>query len=187
MHLADQSPGASMAFPDNLFENVLTAVISGGGTAVSAILAFFRDVKKRVDEIDRRVGSAENRSGLVHSVATLEQTVKDLQRVIEGWSHNPPDWVLRAMGAMGVRRPSFLGDEELGRDLRELDRRVEELEETLEKLMKKIERAVTEEDFYNADKQRAQQISELRTSIADTSGMVKGLQLALGLIKGSRG
>ena len=41
-----------MAFSfDNLLDSVIPAIISGGGTAISTIYAFFRDLKKRVEEL----------------------------------------------------------------------------------------------------------------------------------------
>jgi tetrahydromethanopterin S-methyltransferase subunit G len=176
-----------MPLPDNLVENIVTAVISGGGTALSAIVAFFRDVKKRLDDVEKRVGSIEGRSGIVYSVHQLEEATKKLQGTLDGWAANPPEWMMRLIASGDRRRhPSLVNLEEFGdldSKLRDLNRRLKDVEETLERVEKRVYQSVLEEDFDAADRQRAEDIAQLRTTLAEVSGLLKGLQSALGLIK----
>lgn len=170
-----------MALPENFLETIITAVVSSGGTAVSAIAAFFKDVKRRLDELDRRVGSVDSRNGLAYTVDQLEETVKK----IEGWSNHPPEWLMQLVNR-GRRAIPVYGnsDEYEAHDtkLRSLERRVKDLEGQLREIERTLERTVLDDAFDVADRQRAMEISEIRANIAGISGVLKGLESAISLL-----
>lgn len=171
-----------MAFPEHLLENVVTAMISGGGTAVSAILAFFRDVKKRLEELEKKVGSIESRSGLMFQVSNIETAISSLRTEISSLAMNPPEWLVQAIRR---RSPSFHNIDDSDHDrIRAVESKIKDLEEQLERLERKVNRCVSEEDFESADRNRAEDIATVRTAIAEVNGLLKGLQTALGLVKG---
>jgi hypothetical protein len=173
-----------MVFPDNLVEKVVTAVLTGGGTAASTILVFFRDVRKRIDELEKKVGSTENRTGIAYKVYLLEEEavvgVKKLRSEIESWTQHPPDWLIN----FGRRRSNAPGslDEFVAMEdrIRQMDRRIRELEETFPHLEERVRRCISEEDFAVADRQRAAEISVVRTTLAEVRGLLQGLQSVLG-------
>lgn len=166
-----------MAFSlDHLLESVIPAIISGGGTAVSTILAFLRDIKKRVEELEKRVGTIEGKSGLVYSMHLMEDAIKGLREKLEE-SREPMRW----------RMPSYTGMEiipEVESKLRDFERRLKDMEECHERLESKIKKLVSEEDFEQADRQRAEEIAIVKQTMAEVRGLLQGLQSALGLIGG---
>lgn len=168
-----------MPLPDHMLENIVTAVISGGGTAVSAILAFFRDVKKRIDDLERKVGSLETSSGLVFKIHTLEALVQKMGQDINNWAAHPPESLLNVIRS---RRDATIDEFTIDGRIRLFEARLKAMEELIEKLERKVGRCVSEEDFEGADRQRAEEIATVRTTIAEVNGLLKGLQSALGLV-----
>jgi hypothetical protein len=177
-----------MPLPDHLVENVVTAVISGGGTAISTIVAFFQGVKKKVEDLEKKVGSVDGRHGLVFQVHAIEQSIAQMRQEIAGWVNHPPEWLLQVAR---TRRPSSLhGLEDIsGYDerIRWMEGKIKDFEDTLERMDRKIKGMVAEEDFEAADRQRAEDIATVRTMVAEVNGLLKGLQTALGMVKNNPG
>lgn len=168
-----------MPLPDHLVENIVTAVISGGGTAVSAILAFFRDVKKRIDDLEKKVGSLENSSGLVYKIQLVENAIQKLSSEVNNWAAHPPESLLNVIRS---RRDSTIDEFTIDGRIRIFESRLKAMEENIERLERKVGRCVLDEDFESADRQRAEEIATIRTTIAEVNGLLKGLQSALGLV-----
>lgn len=172
-----------MAFSwDHLVESVVPAIISGGGTAVSTILAFVRDFKKRLEELEKRVGSIEGKAGLVYSMHLAEEGLKSLRERLDARDRQdndiprePPRW----------RMPSYSNMDVLTQfedKLRDLDRRLKDMEDSQERLEGKVKKCVTDAEFEDADRQRADEIAAVKTTMAEVRGLLQGLQSALGLI-----
>lgn len=180
-----------MAFPESFLENFLTAALSGGGSAATAIIAFFRDIKGRLTKIEDKIGSLEGRSGLIYAVNQLELGITALRSDLNGLSQHPPEWLVALVQRIARRSPVF-GDPVDFADfdvqtVKSLARRLKDLEEKQEDLARKVAKCVSEEDFDDADRARAEDIATIRTTIAEVNGLLKGLQSALGLIKGGHG
>ena len=78
----------------------------------------------------------------------------------------------------------LLGDPRVaGEKIRTLEGKIRDLEEVTQRLELKLKRAVSEEDFEAADRQRAEEISTVRTTVAEVKGLLQGLHMALGLTK----
>jgi len=171
-----------MAFSlDHLLESVVPAVISGGGTALSTILAFFRDIKKRVEELEKKIGSIDSKTGLVYSIHLMEEGLKSVREHYQREQQGDESWPRRRPG-------SFTNLESVGFEerLRKLEGQFKDIEECHERLESKIKRCVPEEDFEQADRQRAEEIAQVKNTMAEVRGLLQGLQSALGLIKPSR-
>lgn len=166
-----------MAFPEHLVENIVTAMISGGGTAVSAILALFKDAKRRLDEVEKKVGSIENKTGLAWNVHQLEINFGSVQ----SWSNHPPEWLISLITRIARRSPSFTDSSEYAEfdqlNLRKVERRIAELEERVDKLDRKLSQCVSSDDFDKADRERAEEVAAVRTMIAETNGLLRGIQM----------
>jgi len=170
---------------DQLLESVIPAIISGGGTAFSTIFAFFRDLKTQIENLEKKVGSTDTRSGLTYSVALVEESVRQIRGQLEDMIH----------GGRWARVPTLTGLESYSslapidqaiQKLSGFEARFRDLEERCERLEGKLKKLVTEEDFEQSDRQRAEEISTVRTTLAEVKGLLQGLQSALGLIKSSR-
>ncbi len=169
-----------MPFPDHLVENIVTAVITGGGTAVSAILAFFKDVKKRIDDLEKKVGSIESGSGLSFKVQALENSYNALKQEVSNWAIHPPTSLLQVIRS---QRTSTHDEFSIDDRIRSFENRLKSMEELVEKLERRVKSCVDEDEFETADRQRAEEIASVRTTIAEVSGLLKGLQSALGLVR----
>lgn len=169
-----------MPLPDHLIENIITAVISGGGTAVSAIYAFFKDVKKRLDDLEKKIGSVESGSGLSFKVQNLEASYASLKSEVTNWANHPPASLLQVFRSQRIStHDEFTIDDRI----RSFESRLKVMEETVEKLERRVKSCVSEDDFEDADRERAEEIASVRTTIAEVSGLLKGLQSALGLVR----
>lgn len=170
-----------MAISDpHFWETLLTSVVSGGSAAASAFVAFFRDVKKRTEDVEKKVGSVESKMGLAYSVLQLEEALKKVQPVL--------DDVLRRVqnleGWSGVRqRPSSSEEsyDEVMQLVTRLTSRVSSLEEDFLRLQKKTYSVVMDEDFEAADRQRADEINRLRSTMSEIHGLLRGIQSVLGV------
>lgn len=172
-----------MAFSlDTILENVVPAVISGGGTALSTIFAFFRDLKKRVDELERRVGSTDARSGLFFSVSLVEESIRQIRNQIDEMTHGGR-WNRVPTLPSIEGYPSFSNLDSAIQKLSNVEPRLRDLEERCDRIESKFKKMVTEEDFEQSDRQRADEISSVRTTLAEVRGLLQGLQSALGLMK----
>jgi tetrahydromethanopterin S-methyltransferase subunit G len=165
-----------MSFSLNgLLESIISAIISGGGTALSTMLAIFRDMKKRVEELDKKIGSVDSKSGLTFSIHLLEESIKQVKDSIENSNERKSKTGLE----------SYLNDQSIQK-IPSFDPRLREVEERLDIVENKFKRFVTEEDFELSDQKRAEEIMTIKTTLAEVRGLLRGLQSALGLIKSNR-
>lgn len=170
-----------MAFSlDHILESVVPAVISGGGTAISTILAFFRDIRKKIEELEKKVGSIDGKSGLLYSMHLAEESIKKLREQLEERDHHDPQVRRRTSSFTNEFIP---WDEIQDFIKKEVARHLQDLEERLEKLEGKVKKLVSEEDFEQADHARAGEIAQVKHTMAEIRGLLQGLQAALGLIK----
>lgn len=172
-----------MSFPpENLIGSIVTAILTGTGTAFTTVFALYKDVKKKVDDVDKRVGSFESKTGISYTVVKLEEALRDLKRDTDETSSRQ-------------RRPSFLSfDDMLEADttafpslihrIKGLEAKLREVEDNLQRLDTKVKRMVSESDFEAADRKRAEEIAGVRTTVFEVKGLLQGLHIALGLTKG---
>ena len=66
-----------------VIQTVLTSVLSGGGTAVTAFTATFRDIKKRLTKVEERVGNdgvdGDPKTGLYLVVERLDEIARKVK------------------------------------------------------------------------------------------------------------
>lgn len=172
-----------MAFSlDHLLESVIPAIVSGGGTAVSTIYAFVRDIKRRLEELEKRIGSMEAKAGLVYSMYLAEEAIKKIREDLE-----EKDQVRGRLPSYSGVDPNNLGpDSGVLAKLREFDHRLKDMEENVDRLEGKFRKYVSEDEFEKADRDRANEIATVRTTLAEVRGLLQGLQSALGLISNNK-
>lgn len=158
-----------MAFSiEKVVETVIPAIITGGGTAISTILAFFKNLQKRLGDLESKVGSLDEKKGLIYTLHVLEETVEELKEALN--ARQEKRW----------RLPSFSNEgtlEEIEGRLRQFSNRLTDLETNLDRLTRT--KFVTEEEFEAADRERAAEIGTIRTTLSEVRGLLKGLQMAL--------
>jgi len=182
-----------MAFDVNhLLESVVPAVITGGGTAISTILAFFRDIKKKVEELEKKVGSFESKAGLIYGLHVLEESVKRLKEAVEQIQQRDSHTTGGPWGRPRSISNEYFPWDDIRNEIqelvkKELNYRLTNVDDRLDKIDQKLKKLVSEDDFEQADRARADEIAEVRTTMAEVRGLLQGLQSALGLIKPTRG
>lgn len=168
--------------PETLIGSLITAVLSGGGTAFTTVFALFKDIRKKVEELEKKVGSFESKTGLAYAIVRLEESIKDVRRDTEETTD------------ARRRRPSFLSfDDMLEADttalpslihrIKNFEVKLREIEENLQRLDVKVKRMVMEDEFESADRKRAEEIAGVRATVFEVKGLLQGLHMALGLTK----
>jgi hypothetical protein len=166
--------------PETLVGSLITAVLSGGGTAFTTVFALFKDIKKKIEELEKKVGSFESKTGIAYAVVKNEEAIKDLKRDTEETTD------------ARRRRPSFLSfDDMLEADttalpavihrIKNFEIKLREVEENLQRIDLRVKRMVTADEFETADRKRADEISGVRTTVFEVKGLLQGLHMALGL------
>ena len=81
-----------------ILQTVLSGLISGGGSAVTAFAAVFRDIKKRLNALEAKLGNdgtdqnpkTGDRSW-AHRSPAMDMRRRNLSRACTGWSRKKPD------------------------------------------------------------------------------------------------
>lgn len=181
---------------DHLLENVVSGVLTGGATAVTAIVSFFKDTKKRVTDLEARgnswdnrlniltgkIGSLETNSGMVQQIAQLKTDFDDWKNwLMQNYTAGLPP--MRA--SMPTPRQSFVVNlDQIEND----DYRLTRIEKTLKDLRDRIDELETsvrdqEKALKESDGDRSEQIHKIREEIASVNGLMRGLATAMGLYK----
>jgi seryl-tRNA synthetase len=161
---------------------LITAVLSGGGTAFTTVFALFRDLRRKVEEVEKKVGSFESKTGLAYAIVKLEDTLNNLKRDAEETTD------------ARRRRPSFLSLDDmievdttslpsLIQRIRGFEAKLREVEDSLQRMEMRLKRMVSGEEFETADRKRAEEIAGVRTTVFEVRGLLQGLHMALGLTK----
>lgn len=169
--------------PENLIGSIVTAILTGTGTAFTTVFTLYKDIKKKVDDIDKRVGTFESKTGISYTVVKLEEALRDLKRDTDETANSRQRW------------PSFLSlDDMLEADttalpslvhrIKGFEAKLREIEDNLHSLDLRVKRMVSESEFEAADRKRAEEIAEVRTTVFEVKGLLQGLHMALGLTKG---
>lgn len=181
---------------DHLLENVVSGVLTGGATAVTAIVSFFRDTKKRVTDLEARGNAWDNRLNLLTGkFSPLEvgpgivQQVSQLKIDFDDWK----SWLMQNYTAglppmrasMPTPRQSFVVNLD---QIENEDYRLTKIERTLKELRDRLDEMESsvhdqEKALRESDGERSDQIHKIREEIASVNGVMRGLATAMGLYK----
>jgi hypothetical protein len=167
--------------------SVVAGLLTGGTSAGTTFLAVFRDIKKKIGDLETAVGSdkTDPKTGLFFSVALLLEQVRKIRREIDEWEDYPPEWAQRA-----ARRSSVNTEAQ-----DELERRIEQKLAVFSRRLNQIENDLTNiearfvsRDLYDDDsRRRASEIEKIRDSLATASSWQRGILAALGYIDENTG
>jgi hypothetical protein len=182
-----------------LIQTVISGVLTGGSAAGTTFLAVFKDIKKRLTDLETKVGNdkTEPKSGLVLAVETLTEQVRKLRREIDSWHEDAPDWVSRAVNRGS--RSSFnmetyqdfeqRVDQRLASFARTLKRLEEDLDQREKRLEDEIERSspgvkvfITRQEYEDDSRRRASETAKIRENLAAANSFLRGVMSALGYI-----
>ncbi len=182
-----------------LIQTVISGVLTGGSAAGTTFLAVFKDIKRRLTDLETKVGQdkTEPKTGLVAAVEALTEQVRKLRREIDGWHEDPPEWVIRVVTR--TSRSSFNME-----NYHEMEARVEQrlrafaqtlkrLEEDLDERERRIEDAVerstpgtkvfiTRDEYEEDSRRRAAETAKIRENLASANSFLRGVMSSLGYI-----
>lgn len=182
-----------------IIQNAVAGLLTGGAGATSTLLAFFKDVRKRLDNVDRLIGSPgstlEPRTGfyliigqLTETVTRIDDDVKRLRRGYDSFEDDPPEWFTRALNRRSSYVPGDSADydriEKIAKNALE---RAKQAEADLERLRTDLERLIrdvnTVEDDYDRDStKRADEIRRIQENLSTVNGFLRGVMATLGYI-----
>lgn len=187
-----------MADLSAIVETIVSGLAGGAASGATSILAWARDIRKRLATLEEKVGSSTDpKTGLHQSVVLLEELLKRLKRDIEGWEDDPPEWAKRLVSR--TRATSSMGldhllevETRLDQKIRTFNERVKSVEEELDDAttkLKRIEadfadfnRLLTREEYERDAKAKSEEILRIRESLATANGLLRGVMAAMGIV-----
>lgn len=172
----------------SLVQTIISGLVSGGASAGTAFAAVFRDIKKRLKELEEKVGDdgseGDPKTGIFLVVERLDEIAKKVKKEIESWEEDPPEWLLRLINR--AARSSSVNLEHHTELEQLIDSRfrtnrdnIKRIEEKLDGLMEDIvHRAEYEKDA----RQRSEELSSIREQQATANGLLRGIMTAMGYI-----
>jgi chaperonin cofactor prefoldin len=177
--------------PTSLIQTIVSGVLSGGGSAVTAFAAVFRDIKKRLKALEERIGNdgedQEPKTGLFLIVERLDDIARKVKKEIDSWEEDPPEWLLRLVNR--AARSSSVNLEHQGEMERMIEGRfrtnrdnIQRLEEKFESLQGRIEDLIGRGEYEKDARQRSAELSTIREQLATANGLLRGIMTAMGYI-----
>lgn len=180
-----------MADVSSIIQSLVSGVLTGGASAGTTLLAVFRDLKKRLNELEAKVGSdkSEPKSGLFLAIELLSEAQRKIRREIDAWEDDPPDWIVRA-----ARRSSVSMETQ-----QELEQRVEQRLRAFSQVLKRFEEEMdhretelkrsasktvflTRSEYEEDSKLRAAEMAKVRENLSSSNVWLRGILSALGYI-----
>jgi len=183
--------------------SLASGLLTGGASAITTILAAFKDIRKRLTLLEERVGlpsdTLNESRGLFKTAEVLNKGMSSLRAQVEDWEREPPDWLSRAISR--ARNSSSVNLE----IQQEFEDRVRTLIERLGRLETKVaeqrseprgesrsegyvdmSRYVLLDDYEEDTRKRALEVAQIRESNASINGLLRGVMTAIGIIDGSK-
>jgi predicted RNase H-like nuclease (RuvC/YqgF family) len=184
-----------MAIDGALIQTVLSGVVSGGGSALTAFAATFRDIKKRLKALEEKVGAdgadGNPKTGLYLVVERLDEIARKVKKELDSWEEDPPEWLLRLVNK--AARNSSVNMEHSGELERVFEGRfrtsasnLQRLDEKLQNLQGQLEdtigRAEYERDSRKRSEEMSKELTSLREQLATINGLLRGIMTGMGYI-----
>ena len=181
-----------------LLQTIASGVLSGGGSAVTAFAAVFRDIKKRLTKLEDRVGNdgadGDPKTGIYLVVERLDEIARKTKKELETWEEDPPEWLLRLINR--AARSNSINLEihsELERfvedkfrratsETRRLEEQIESLSKQLDGFQKQVDSYIDRAEFERGTRERVQEMSALREQLATVNGLLRGIMTAMGYV-----
>ena len=188
-----------MADWTRVVESLATGLLTGGVSTLATILAAFRDIRKRLTDLEARVNVLSTTfgtpgdfmceaSGLFEIINTVKQTLERLRREIANWEDTPPTWAMklvqraeRASVVIAEDKTDF--EERISNRIRVFQDRIERTEDDLKHCQGNCsDRYVSSIDYENDGAIRKQELNQLKLNLASTNGILQGIMAAMNII-----
>ncbi len=196
---------ADLSEISKLLAPLVSAVLAGGASGASALVALGQDLKKRITELEAKTNEArDDRKAMGERVEQVEDLLRRLRREIENWAEDPPDWAKRMLSR--TRTASSMSLDHLMEVETRVDQkiltfnrtvksyedqvddafeRIKQLEATIETLAK-VElnhKQLLSRDEYEKDSlAKAEELNKIRENISTANSLLRGVMAALGYL-----
>lgn len=180
-----------MADLEKIIEGIASGLLTGGVSVATTLLAVFRDTKKRISDLEKRLGldKEDEETGLFLQFKTLSESFRKLKREVEGWDEDPPAWAVKLYGRARSNSSIDLNhqreyEERIELRVRELSSKLRSIEEDVKNLPS-TDRFITHDEYHEDSQKRGEEIARIRTNLASANGMLRGVMAALGYVDGN--
>lgn len=167
------------------------------------MLAFARDLKKRVAELEAKLGHGEEpKTGIFLALWTVEESLKRLKREVESWEDDPPEWAKRLVSRSRSNSSMSLDhlvevENRIDGKIRTFNERIKTYQDEIDALagrLRKLESAleddekpdsgkiITRAEYERDSKARAEELLKIRESLASANGLLRGVMAAFGYL-----
>lgn len=192
-----------MADISKYIEPIVSGILAGGASGVSSVLAFAKDLKKRLTELETKLGQSEEpKTGIFLALWTVEESLKRLKRQIEGWEDDPPEWAKRLVSRSRSNSTMSLDqivevENRIDGKIRTFNERIKTYQDNIENLasrLRKLEAALEEDEkpdsgklitraeYERDSKVRTEELLKIRESLASANGLLRGVMAAFGYL-----
>ena len=174
--------------PSDILVQVVSSVLSGGASAATAFAAVFKDITRRLNALEEKLGSDEDpQTGLFLKVERTDETLRALKREVERWQDDPPDWLVRLIRrTITSNSMTFVFSDEQERAMdhrfKSLSSSLARLDNDMKSLSEATEDSVKRHDYDKDLLDRSKELSSIREQIATSNGLLRGIMSALGYI-----
>lgn len=183
----------------SIVQSVISGVLTGGTAAGTTFLSVFKDIKKRIGELEARVGNekTEPKTGFYLSFELLSENVRRMRREIDGWRDDPPDWAVRVSRRSSVTMERDAEIEQrveqrlkaFTQTIRHMEERLEEREHEIDNLKRTLPAKkgvavdfITREEYEEDSKRRALEMIKVRENLASANTWLRGVMTTIGAI-----
>jgi chromosome segregation ATPase len=186
-----------------VLQGVASGLLTGGASAGTTFLAVFKDIKRRLTDLEKRLGDIDEEppTGLFGTVDQLTKSLRSLRNEIDSWRDSPPDWLVRIAvratsrgstttehwrefeDGINQRLNSFKQTlKRLEDDLNERERRLEE-EIERQSSPSLLDSAYVLREEYEADSlRRADEMTKVRDNLRSANSFLRGMMAAMGYL-----
>jgi chromosome segregation ATPase len=184
-----------MADSSSLLQSIISGVISGGGSATTAVLAVFRDIKKRLKALEEKLGNdgsnGSPKTGMFAAIERLEELTRKMKKDLSQWEEDPPEWLVRMVNR--AARSTSVNMEQFGEIERLIEQRARttnaslaRLESMIESLEKRLDNYIEKAEYESDARERSEELSKLREHLASANGLLRGIMTAMGYVDPSK-
>ena len=179
-------------------ESLAAGLLTGGMSTLATILAAFRDIRKRINDLEARVNVLTNTvgvpgdlmgeaTGLFELLSVAKQAVERLRREITSWEDNPPTWAVKLIqraeraSVVTAEGQNDFEDRMAGR-IRAFQDRLERVEDDLKHYQGQwADRYLSIMDYETDGKVRTQEYDRLKLQLATQNGLLRGIMSAMNI------
>ncbi len=153
-------------------ENIVSGVVTGGATAITALIGFLRENRKKISDLETRLTNQERGYGALRESLELISSRQDL--ALEKFQNKTDTFKDLLQDIFG----KDLSNTELTERVTRLEKNLRDLELELQDIQRSFDRL--ERSCRDPEEERVRQISKIKDEIQDATKTLKDIMSLLG-------